>query len=172
MDGGLHVCTWMSLHPARGGSRPRETGTTPGAAWKSVAEFLNRPTARFLSGQKTPWSVVQAQDFFRIGERVCEGQGFNDRRTDRQTEKEKFLLQIEISMEEYFSLPFSPSPPSSLLLQLDKQPVATHLFEAKILKIWKKVSNKLVVWIFQKRKIYIEKIEYFLICCYSTLKKE
>lgn len=107
----------------------------PSARPGSVAEFLNRPTARFLSGQKTPWSVVQAQDFFRIGERVCEGQGFNDRQTDRQTEKEKFLLQIEISMEEYFSLPFSPSPPSSLLLQLDKQPVATHLFEAKILKI-------------------------------------
>lgn len=67
----------------------------PPARPGSVAEFLNRPTARFLSGQKTPWSVVQAQDFFRIGERVCEGQGFNDRQTDRQTEKEKFLLQIE-----------------------------------------------------------------------------
>lgn len=61
----------------------------PPARPGSVAEFLNRPTARFLSGQKTPWSVVQAQDFFRIGERVCEGQGFNDRQTDRQSDRER-----------------------------------------------------------------------------------
>lgn len=64
----------------------------PPARPGSVAEFLNRPTARFLSGQKTPWSVVQAQDFFRIGERICDKDkgSTTDRQTDRQRKRNSF----------------------------------------------------------------------------------
>lgn len=97
---GARVRWWMSLHPARavGVGHGQEKRGQPPARPGTVAEFLKRP----LSGQKTPCSV----GIFRL--RELEKESARDKGSATDREGGKFLVQIEISMEEYFSLSSFP----------------------------------------------------------------
>lgn len=89
-----------SSQGCRGGSRPRETGTTPGATWNRG--WISKPSAL--------WSKNRGQLYGIFRLRELEKESARDKGSATDREGGKFLVQIEISMEEYFSLSSFPSP--------------------------------------------------------------